>query len=118
MKERTSNNVCPLCDIMATVTKRWFLLVLDNIGQYESMHYNELLNKLRPISPKALADVLKELQDVGLIYKKTRSGQRQTTEYSLNKHGKELKNAIMPMLKWCAEYTGHTNCPILAAPKR
>ncbi len=115
MTER-AHKVCPLCDIMSSITKRWFLLVLDEIGKYENIHYNELLKELRPISPKSLADVLKELQNAGLIYKETKSGTRRNTEYTLNKQGKELRKAIMPLLGWCAEYTGHKDCPILATP--
>lgn len=103
---------------MSTITKRWFLLVLDEIGRHGKMHYNELLKELRPISPKSLADVLKELQTAGLIHKEVVDRQRQATEYSLNRHGKELRKSIMPLLEWCTEYTGHADCPILAAPKR
>ena len=105
---------CPLQDIMSTVTKRWLLLVLNQIGRHGRMRYNELLHELHPISPKALADVLKERQDSGLLDKNAKEGRQIVVEYSLSGNGKELRKAIIPLLEWATANTNHRNCPILS----
>ncbi|MEM3860746.1 MAG: helix-turn-helix domain-containing protein [Candidatus Micrarchaeaceae archaeon] len=105
---------CPLEDIMSTITKRWLLLVLNQIGAHGNARYNELLETLRPISPKALADVLKELQKAGLISRNESRGTPTVISYTLNSSGKKLQEAVVPLLKWAALYTGHTDCPIIS----
>jgi DNA-binding HxlR family transcriptional regulator len=99
---------------MSTVTKRWLLLVLNQIGRHGRMRYNELLHELHPISPKALADVLKEMQDSGLLDKNAKEGRQIVVEYSLSGNGKELRKAIIPLLEWATANTNHRNCPILS----
>lgn len=89
-------------------------MVLDRIGEHGNVRYNELLEMLMPISPKALADVLKELQKAKLINKNEKGGKYVITSYSLNGSGKELRRVVVPLLKWAAFYTGHTNCPIIS----
>lgn len=101
--------------MMSTVTKRWLLLVLNQIGQHGKAHYNELLKELHPISPKSLADALKEMQTSGLIVKNVERGSPVLVEYSLSNSGRGLREAIVPLLKWASIYTGHTHCPILSA---
>lgn len=88
--------------------------MLDQIGERDSVHYNELLVTLRPISPKALSDVLKELQKANLINRYEKKGRPTIISYSLNESGKDLRRVVVPLLKWAAFYTGHTDCPIIS----
>ena len=88
-------------------------MVLDQIGKYNKIHYNELLSELQPISPKSLADVLIELRESGLVNKSVSKETPLIIEYSLNRNGRELKKAVAPLLKWASIYTRHANCPIL-----
>jgi len=114
MKMRNYMVSCPLQTIMTVVTKKWFLLVLNQIGGRRKAHYNELLKALQPISPKSLADVLKELQKWGLVVRKVEDGKPQTVTYSLNRDGEALRKSIIPLLEWASAYTDHENCPILS----
>ena len=114
MNVQNSVVACPLQDIMSTITKRWLLLVLNQIGRHGRMRYNELLHELHPISPKALADVLKEMQDSALLEKNVKAGKPMVVEYSLSGNGKELRKAIIPLLEWATANTNHRNCPILS----
>ena len=114
MGAQNSAVACPLQGIMSTVTKKWLLLVLNQIGRHGRMRYNQLLHELYPISPKALADVLKEMQDSGLLYKNVKAGRPMAIEYSLSDNGKELRKAIIPLLEWAVANTNHRNCPILS----
>lgn len=104
---------CPLQAMISTVTKKWFLLVLNQIGIRGRIRYNRLFNELSGISPKSLADTLKELQKVNLIERQIKEGAPPKVEYSLTKEGRALREAVVPLLKWAARSTGHLSCPIL-----
>jgi DNA-binding HxlR family transcriptional regulator len=104
---------CPLQETISTVTKKWFLLVLNQIGNNGTMRYNELFRELSGISPKSLSDTLRELQRSSLIRRQIKEGAPPKVEYSLTKDGAALRESVIPLLKWAAEYTHHTSCPIL-----
>jgi Predicted transcriptional regulators len=113
-KRKTRKNVsCPLQGIIANVTKKWSLLVLNEIGIHEKANYNKILRELEGISPKSLADTLKELQRMGLIERNISEKAPLRVHYSLTQSGKSLRNAIIPLLQWAAQTTHHSNCPIL-----
>jgi DNA-binding HxlR family transcriptional regulator len=104
---------CPLQVMISKVTKKWSLLVLNQIGMREGIRYNQLFNELSGISPKSLADTLKELQKVNLIERAIKEGAPPKVEYSLTKDGRALREAVVPLLKWAARSTNHLSCPIL-----
>lgn len=84
---------------MGILSKKWALLIISAIGNNRKLRYNELEKKLE-ISPKTLADRLKELESTGLIKRETFAEIPPRVEYSLTKEGIELRNAIMPLMKW------------------
>jgi DNA-binding HxlR family transcriptional regulator len=104
---------CPLQEIVSTVTKKWFLLVLNQIGNHHTIRYNQMFHELSGISPKSLADTLKELQKANLIQREIKEGAPPKVEYSLTKDGEALRKSVIPLLKWVASYTHHSSCPIL-----
>ena len=106
---------CPLQAMISTVTKKWFLLVLNQIGIRGRIRYNKLFSELSGISPKSLADTLKELQKANLIEREIKEGAPPKVEYSLTKDGRALREAVVPLLKWAARTTDHLSCPILGS---
>jgi DNA-binding HxlR family transcriptional regulator len=105
--------LCPLQETISTVTKKWFLLVLNQIGHKGTIRYNELFHELSGISPKSLSDTLRELQKSSLIRRQIKEGAPPKVEYSLTRHSAALRESVIPLLRWAAEYTHHTSCPIL-----
>ena len=106
---------CPLQAMISRVTKKWVLLVLNQIGIHGRMRYNQLFNELSGISPKSLADALRELQGVKLIEREIKEGAPPKVEYSLTKDGRALREAVVPLLRWAARSTNHLSCPILGS---
>lgn len=104
---------CPLQEMVSTVTKKWFLLILNQIGNHPTIRYNELFHELSGISPKSLSDTLKELQKNNLVKRDIKEGSPPRVEYTLTKEGVALRESAIPLLKWAASYTHHTSCPIL-----
>ncbi|MFZ3059232.1 MAG: helix-turn-helix domain-containing protein [Candidatus Methanoperedens sp.] len=96
------NDIC-LCSIegiMGILSKKWALLIISAIGNNQKLRYNELEKKLGEISPKTLADRLKELVDAKIIKREVFAEIPPRVEYSLTEEGVELRNAIMPLMRW------------------
>lgn len=92
--------LCSIEGIMGILSKKWALLIISAIGNNQKLRYSELEKKLGGISPKTLADRLKELESACLIKRETFAEIPPRVEYSLTKEGVELRDAIMPLIKW------------------
>ena len=92
--------LCSIEGIMGILSKKWALLIISAIGNNRKLRFSELEKKLDEISPKTLADRLKELEGAGLIKRETFPEIPPRVEYSLTKEGIELRNAIIPLMKW------------------
>jgi DNA-binding HxlR family transcriptional regulator len=93
---------CPLEGIIDVISKKWALLIINAIGNYGSLRFNRLMEELRGISPKTLADTLKRLQDEGLLKRESFAEIPPRVEYSLTKDGEGLREAVIPILRWAA----------------
>lgn len=102
---QTKNDVicfCPLEGIIDVISKKWALLIINAIGNYGSLRFNKLMEELQGISPKTLADTLKQLQEEKLLNRKSYAEIPPRVEYSLTKDGEGLREAVIPILKWAA----------------
>ncbi len=100
--ESDSHNLCfcPLEGVMGVISKKWAILIINAIGIYRKLRFSRLIEELHGISPKTLSDRLKELQAEGLIEREYFAEIPPRVEYSLTKDGVELRESIMPLLKW------------------
>ena len=93
---------CPLEGIIDVISKKWALLIINAIGNYGNLRFNKLMEELKGISPKTLADTLKQLHDERLLNRESFAEIPPRVEYSLTKDGKGLREAVIPLLKWAA----------------
>lgn len=108
--------LCPLDGIIDTIGKKWSLLVINEIGNHQKFRFNELMRELRGISPSTLTTTLKELENQKMITKEIFREIPPRVEYSLSSRGKELRQAIMPLLRWATKkgnYTVHCECSLI-----
>jgi len=92
--------LCPLEGIINTIAKKWALLIITIIGHRDKIRFNDILTTLEGISPKTLSDLLKELQKENLISRESFSEVPPRVEYSLTEDGKQLCDAIIPLIRW------------------
>ena len=96
--------LCPVQGIIDVVSKKWAICIVDHLGRVKSLRYNEIKNHIGVISPKTLSDTLKVLEQERLIKRDVYPETPPRVEYSLTTKGKELKEALMPLLKWLQKY--------------
>jgi DNA-binding HxlR family transcriptional regulator len=93
---------CPLEGVIDVISKKWALLIINAIGNYGSLRFNKLMEELHGISPKTLADTLKQLQQEELLRRESFAEIPPHVEYSLTRDGVGLREAVIPILKWAA----------------
>ena len=97
---------CPIEGVIDVISKKWALLIINAIGNYGSLRFNRLIEELHGISPKTLADTLKQLQKEQLLKRESFAEIPPHVEYSLTEDGQGLRKAVVPILKWAATRQG------------
>jgi DNA-binding HxlR family transcriptional regulator len=123
---KDSNNevicLCPLEGIIDIITKKWALLVINEIGNHKRIRYTDLMNELQSISPKTLADTLKELKRNNLVKREPFNEIPPRVDYTLTRDGDELRQAILPILQWAISKKGtviaHCSCSMIEKGKK
>jgi DNA-binding HxlR family transcriptional regulator len=102
--------------VIDTIGKKWGLLIINEIGNHGKLRYNELMSELKGISPSTLASMLKDLEKEELIQKQVFREIPPRVEYSLSARGRELREVILPLLRWATKkgnYKIHCTCTLL-----
>ena len=100
--------LCPFDGVMNSISKKWALLIINMIGNHRSIRFNSLMNELSGISPRTLADTLKDLQREQLIERNAFPEIPPRVEYHLTKDGEALRESVIPLLKWAAKRDNRT----------
>lgn len=89
---------------MATIARKWTICIIWELGRRSSMRFTEIMKDCGEISPKSLADVLKDLHNTGLVERISFGEIPPRVEYRLTDHGRELRNALGPMMQWAKRH--------------
>lgn len=95
--------LCSIELILETIGKKWSMAVIDEIAQHKKIRYNDLQSKLPGISPSMLASVLKNLESIELVNRKSYNEIPPKVEYSLTKKGKEFRQLVTPLIEWASK---------------
>lgn len=96
--------IYPLDDMMGVLGKKWALFVVAVLGNEERTRFNELLRELKGISPRTLTDRLRELEGLGLVDRTVYPEVPLRVEYALTDHGRRMRRALIPFLRWSLEF--------------
>ncbi len=95
--------LCPVKGIIDVLSKKWTLLIIVVIGNHKSIRFNKIMEQFEALNPKTLSDRLKELEKANLIIRKAFAEVPLRVEYSLSKDGKDLIEAIIPLMDWATK---------------
>lgn len=103
---------CPLEGVIDTISKKWALLIIHVLGNTSRIRFNDLMKELDGISPKTLTDTLGVLQKEGFVGREAFAEIPPRVEYYLTDDGRELWDAILPLLQWTMKREGvvHEKC--------
>lgn len=124
--EQDSNRMClcPLEGIITTISKKWAILIISILGHHGRLRYNDLMTTLEGVSPKTLSDQLKELRKEGLIERESFSEIPPRVEYFLTDEGKQLCEALVPLIQWAEKRDNlhqkvcHSACHSVQCPSK
>ncbi|HEX3001245.1 MAG TPA: helix-turn-helix domain-containing protein [Methanoregula sp.] len=91
---------CPLEGVIDTISKKWALFIIHVLGNTPRIRFSELMKELDGISPKTLTDTLAVLQKEGFVGREAFAEIPPRVEYYLTDDGRELWDAILPLLEW------------------
>ena len=104
--DENSDHICLCClrGIMPTISKKWAICIILSLGRNGKMRFNEIMGNCETISPKTLADILKDLQKAGLISREAYHEIPPRVEYTLTDEGRELREALEPLMRWARKH--------------
>jgi DNA-binding HxlR family transcriptional regulator len=80
------------------------------------------MKEIKGISPKTLADTLKELARYNLVKREAFNEIPPRVDYTLTGDGQELREAIVPILRWALTKKGtvvaHCSCTLIEKGKK
>lgn len=94
---------CPVDLTLQIVGGRWKGIVIWNLRE-QKMRYGELKKALVTINDKMLSQVLKELEEQGVVSRKVYEVVPPRVEYSLTKEGKKLLPIMQAMNDYGVKY--------------
>lgn len=95
---------CPITGIMAKLSKKWTLIILNELSINGKKRFNELLENAEGVSARTLSKRLKELEKAGIITKKSFKEIPPRVEYALTSAGKDLIKCFRYLNKWSVKW--------------
>ena len=99
MKTKDELPVCPVATAVSLVGGKWKLLIIRNL-RMRPWRFNELQRDLEGISQKVLTDSLRQMMDVGLVYRHDYQEMPPRVDYSLT----ELGEKLLPIMDALADF--------------
>lgn len=98
--KKTEKNFCPLTHTLSIIGGKWKILVLGRLVNNGVMRYKELERSIKPITPRVLIKVLKDLEDDGLVARKVYPEVPPRVEYTVTDLGKSLLPVVREISNW------------------
>ncbi|WP_163118659.1 winged helix-turn-helix transcriptional regulator [Acinetobacter pittii] len=90
---------CPARLFFEKITDKWVLLIL-NVLEEETQHFNLLKKNIQGISPKVLSQKLKMLERDGFIERKIQNTSPIRVDYSLTSLGQNVAAMAFQLKEW------------------
>lgn len=102
---RSEDGYCPkpLEAASGFLSKKWSISIITTIGNFGTLRFNDIQTRVDKITAKILTERLKELEQKKIIQRRESNDIPRRVDYSLTKPGKELCNALVPLITWAEE---------------
>jgi DNA-binding HxlR family transcriptional regulator len=102
---RKFDQYCPVAHALSLVGERWALLIVRELLQGPK-RYTDLAHGLPGIGTNILAARLRELEECGIVQRRTLPPPAASTVYELTEYGAGLKEALYALARWGARTIG------------
>jgi len=108
MKKENSKDIysmdnCPIRNVLNRIGDKWSILIIDLLGSYGTLRFNELNHHIGSISQKMLTVTLKMLEADGLVTRKLYPQIPPKVEYTLTEMGKSMLPSVAMLKDWASE---------------
>ena len=93
--------LCPIRDVLDRLGDRWTLLVLMEL-QSETLRFSAIKKRITDISPRMLAQTLRQLEYDGLIARKLYPTIPPKVEYRLTPLGQSMLKPVGALIDWAS----------------
>ncbi|MXQ52948.1 winged helix-turn-helix transcriptional regulator [Shimazuella alba] len=111
MKRNDIKSHCPINFSLESFGDPWSLLIVRDIVYYGKKTYAEFLSSEEKISSNILANRLLQLQQKGILVKKTHPFLKRKEVYELTEKGLDLIPIILTLAGWGAKHDPETITP-------
>jgi DNA-binding HxlR family transcriptional regulator len=94
---------CPVRNVLNRIGDKWSILIIDLLGSYGTLRFNELNHHIGSISQKMLTVTLKTLEADGLVARKIYPQIPPKVEYTLTEMGKSILPSVVMLKDWASE---------------
>lgn len=94
--------MCPATGLVQIIGRKYSLRLLTVIGERKSIRFNDLKFVMDDMSSSTLTIRLTELEQAGLIDRRTYSETPPRVEYSLTSEGRQLRQSLFSISKYAA----------------
>lgn len=96
---------CSIEKTLEALGGKWSFLVLRELFDGRTKRFGELQRQIKSISPKALTDTLRHLEEQGVLERRAYPTVPVTVEYTLTPKGEDLHPIVKEMKRWAARWT-------------
>ena len=94
------NDRCPIRNVLNRFGDKWSVLIIITLGNFGTLRFNQLHDKIGDISQKMLTVTLRTLEADGLVNRRIYAEIPPKVEYTLTETGKELLPHIENLTGW------------------
>ncbi len=95
--------ICPVETALRVIGSKWKLMIINELLS-STKRFNELMNRLSPISHKVLTENLREMENDGVVVRTVYSEMPPKVEYSLSDLGSQIQTLMDYISSWGEEY--------------
>lgn len=107
---------CPSRVLLDHVTSKWGVLVLAALAN-GTLRWGQLRREVDGISEKVLAETLQTYEGDGFVQRMAFPEVPPRVEYSLTERGRELMDAMAPLLTWVVANTDTVSDAVRSRPQ-
>lgn len=91
---------CPMNTVLKIIGGKWKIKILCVLNLFGPVRYNTIKRKVSGINSTMLAESLRELEELGIVWRRQYDEMPVRVEYSLTDEGKSIIPILVELREW------------------